>query len=858
MKKILLISIYLQLLILTQVFPLNINSRLLEDEPPSSSSEQEDIDYFNLTVTIFSSLENNCYVDVDRTLKDRLKFELDKKYPWIIDSLGKGINDIGDENECLNSLEDTTFFIMNLYDFNLTLILDKDQKLIDFLGIRNFTWGICVMHSCQQAFYRYFRILAEFINYVVSNNTYKGNDLVQIFENNNIDTNFTAYKENLLREDDLKTKAFKQIITYLIIILIIIKFIGSLFRICLIPKGYDIFAAEKLNKSNSIENNNDIEEKASLSTKPKFNDSLNEESNTKEYNPLFDFSEKLPKGYRILRIFDLINDLHYLSAKRNRYFNDNGLEVITFNKSIVIFSMVFSYTFSALITLPSEEIINSTFFRHWLNIVYRLSNNALICWAFLEGAYTTYKLLCFIQKEMFLYYTENKKEKVKLFKILPIIFAKFLVLLIPKFITLILIYYIFYYRIEDFRFFFPSKATFQHIITNIFKKGIECDSPDNIFFPYFNSTYINVFDYKIDDYNLCYEFIYFYWNMFLSTLLSMIIIYTFFIFRNKIYEFAIIILNLICFFVSILPVEDSKNLKNGKLNFILLKHYHIKGQTYSTKIFQSFFGFYNLGFILGFFIFNMDNLDQRIKRLIYEYNRIHIQKMDNKKDEDKIDTSLTQPLSEGEDTDLSLSHRSGSVSSSDKDSDQDSIDYYKLPYYPLKDFNKFLFSIMQMNLGIKIILIIAGFILMTLIDLILLIYIFKSDSFEIKIDGFPLFVFKYEKHFFMIVYFFMLTIMITLPKGGALRNFLGSEIFILISRLGFILTCACYMATYMAFLFFSIKVKLYVPAFMVISFGNFLLFLIICICLFSIFEMPLRILTKKLLRLKIKKESIII
>ena len=346
--------------------------------------------------------------------------------------------------------------------------------------------------------------------------------------------------------------------------------------------------------------------------------------------------------------------------------------------------------------------------------------------------------------------------------------------------------------------------------------------------------------------------------MFLSTLLSMIIIYTFFIFRNKIYEFAIIILNLIWFFVSILPVEDSKNLKNEKLNFILLKHYHIKGQTYSTKIFQSFFGFYNLGFILGFFIFNMDNLDQRIKRLIYEYNRIHIQKMDNKKDEDKIDTSLTQPLSEGEDTDLSLSHRSGSVSSSDKDCDQDSIDYYKLPYYPLKDFNKFLFSIMKMNLGIKIILIIAGFILMTLIDLILLIYIFKSDSFEIKIDGFPLFVFKYEKHFFMIVYFFMLTIMITLPKGGALRNFLGSEIFILISRLGFILTCACYMATYMAFLFFSIKVKLYVPAFMVISFGNFLLFLIICICLFSIFEMPLRILTKKLLRLKIKKESIII
>ena len=164
MKKILLISTYLQLLFLTLVFPLNINSRLLDDEPPSS--DKEDIDYFNLTITIFSSLENKCYTDVDRTLNDRLKFELDKNYPWITDSLGKGINDIGDENECLNSLEDTTFFIMNLYDFNLTLILDKDQKLIDFLGIRNFTWGICVMHSCRQAFYRYFRIVAEFINFL--------------------------------------------------------------------------------------------------------------------------------------------------------------------------------------------------------------------------------------------------------------------------------------------------------------------------------------------------------------------------------------------------------------------------------------------------------------------------------------------------------------------------------------------------------------------------------------------------------------------------------------------------------------------------------------------------------------------
>lgn len=71
--------------------------------------------------------------------------------------------------------------------------------------------------------------------------------------------------------------------------------------------------------------------------------------------------------------------------------------------------------------------------------------------------------------------------------------------------------------------------------------------------------------------------------------------------------------------------ESSIN-KNQKI-----MHYHIKGETYSTKIFQSFFGFYNLGLILGFLIFNFDNLKQKIYRLLYEYNGIHILKTEIKR-----------------------------------------------------------------------------------------------------------------------------------------------------------------------------------------------------------------------------------
>ena len=166
--------------------------------------------------------------------------------------------------------------------------------------------------------------------------------------------------------------------------------------------------------------------------------------------------------------------------------------------------------------------------------------------------------------------------------------------------------------------------------------------------------------------------------------------------------------------------------------------------------------------------------------------------------------------------------------------------------------------IKKLNIGIKIIIVFGGIILLGGIDYILLTYIIHHDTFKKDLDDFPLFLFRYEKHFFMIVYFFIIVILITLPKNSALRNFMGSKIFILISRLGFIITCISYSLTYLAFLLFSLKVKLYVPAFMIISLGNFLLFFGICILIFACFEVPLRILIKKLLRINTDKSSIII
>ena len=844
--------------------------------PFQNAESGKDVDYFHLALKIFESLEAECFPELNSSYNQRMIFEKDKKYPWLTDSVGKGINDIGDEVECLNSLKNTTFFMVNFHEMNLSQILENDQYLMRFLEIKNFSLGICIMTNCSAAFKRYVPIIGDFINFIASNKKNDDNkNLVSFIENtdysNSTDINGTSdntTKENeplCIKISELKftTENVKNAFLITLLVWAIIKILSGIIRIISIPKGYDKYVAEKINRINS-EEHIDIEEKTNLAQKAKFNEPLNEESDTKEYNPLFDFSEQLPIYIRILRFFDVINDMHYLSSKRNRYFNDIGLDIITFNKAIVIFFLVFSYTFSALISLPSEEIINASFFKSLLNILYRLSNNALICWGFLEGAYTTYKLLSFISSEMFLYYAKNDRRQVNIYLKLWVIYGKFLILLIPRCATFFAIFFLLYYKVEDFNYLVGGKATFHHIITYIFKHNITCDGTGHIF--------KNSFTLNIDNYNSCYEFTFFYMNLFLCIVISMVVIYLFFVLRNKFLEIFAILGNLFVFFFFTFKIDDrrksEKDFERGTNKRIdLLLHYHVKGETYSTNIFQCFIGYYFLGFILGCLLFNHDNLRTKIHRLLYEYNGIHLTKVNTKKKED-LDISLHEPLSENGENELSLdssriSENSVKIENNDKSIvDENSSEYYInyiLPYYPLKFLNPILNSIdNKLTFPNKIIIIIVGVILLVILDGFLVLHVHFSEIFQIELTEVKKYFFCIEKHIFVLIYFLMLVIMITLPKTGSLRKFMTSKICITISRLGFLISCVSHEFTFLTFFVFSLKVKLYVPTFIIISFGNFLGFFVVCILLNVIFELPLRLIVKKILRIGRKKESIII
>ena len=124
------------------------------------------------------------------------------------------------------------------------------------------------------------------------------------------------------------------------------------------------------------------------------------------------------------------------------------------------------------------------------------------------------------------------------------------------------------------------------------------------------TSYVSV---DVEDYNTCYEFVHFYFNMFLCILLSMILIYLFFIIKKPIFEIIIMIINIVYFFISIALIKDKKNEVGQDL-----KEYNIVGNTYITKIFHSFLGCYNFGLVIGFLLFNFTGTKNRLNKLIYD------------------------------------------------------------------------------------------------------------------------------------------------------------------------------------------------------------------------------------------------
>ena len=821
------ISLYILLFYLLSIHSFQQNSSQLRQLKKNKKTFAEQ--YLELAFEIFKELDKKCHDEIKEMIDEKNIPQSSRKYPWIIDVMGKGLNDLGDEVECTKYLSNTTYILAELLSFNY--IYPDEEKLVNFLEIKNYTFGICLMENCKNSFEKYLIKVLQFVN-TVSNKT-------------NDDLN-----ENIVHYFDINNKPqseYKKNIIIIFFIYIAIKLLIGYARLIILPKGYDKHVAENLQKHGKLENI-DLEENTSFFQKDTKNEILmnliNEESDTKEYNPKYDLSAYYSIKLKITQFFDLFNDINLLSTKRNRYFNDNGLEIIVFMRAIVIYFLIFSGTFYTLVSIPSIEIFNKTFFNSLLIFFYKISINSLTCWTVLEAAYTIYKLMYFIKAKRYEYYVNNKRySDIKL----VIIYGKFILLFIPKICIFFLIYYFYYYKPEDFTALIKAEKIFNYIIKKVFQKGINVENnPVSLLFSSFFSRNIN-------DYNNLYEFIYLYFNILVCTLLFMILIFFSFLFRSKIFEIIIILLNLVCFFGSIFLIYDDKVYPKNDNEKLEYKYYHLVGQQYSTKVSYCLLGFYHLGVILGFLCFHYDNNK-------YNFN-LNQNEIVNYEQMNKLDKSQTNYNDENvndndneSDYKMEINDTSGIRTKSGSTYSKKSFREFNINYYPLSFLNNFLSWLNNIGDTIKIIIILICIIFIIALSLAFQLYINITDpNFEIEFSYTLKIYFLFEKHLFIIFFFIINVILLTLPKNGFLKSLINSNFIIAISRTGFTITCLNYFSHYFSYCFFFIKVKYHIPTFILISIGNYLIIFILCFLFNIVFELPLRIIIKQLLRINKKK-----
>ena len=279
-----------------------------------------------------------------------------------------------------------------------------------------------------------------------------------------------------------------------------------------------------------------------------------------------------------------------------------------------------------------------------------------------------------------------------------------------------------------------------------------------------------------------------------------------------------IILNIALFFGLIFVVNDEIiEAQNINSNKVIYNFYHFKGQTYLHKIAYLSLGVYHFGFILGILCFNQDNMRKNV---------------------DNNSNAIT----------------------------------YKLPYYPLSFLNKCLIWINKIKPKIRYIIILVCTSIMIVISIL---YQFsdkkvkdeKDNDETINIELTQRFTnilkyyFYFERHSFLILFFIINLIMITLPKKGLYKKLISFKLNIAISRTGFIIVCLYYIFGFFYFCGFLIKLKFNFYTFFIMSIGNFLIIFFFCFIVNIVFELPLRKLIKKIIRnefCKRKKNNIIL
>ena len=572
------------------------------------------------------------------------------------------------------------------------------------------------------------------------------------------------------------------------------------------------------------------------------------------YNPFFDKENKYKIWLKIIKCLDLFDNLKILTSLTNKYYNSCNIKQIYFIKFIVMFQAIILEILRSQMKFPPRNFLINDFFTTFNFWLIKICIYSSEFWIILDAFTAAYKIMSYIKKQKIL------GERIKNANF-P--FYKIFLLIIPHIVVFFFSFIFLHIFAVDFTYSIIEQSQDRSSFSNLYyynstafnstytiRKSSKFTGILDCFIPFklnyldyfYNSTQENKTIYAKGDDSIninnspnytYYEFdktgykipspfltnaelfINIYFNEFYLLIFMLLVIYISYKAKNKIFDFIILGINIILYFLPIFNLTKyDLNKNNSGFNDDLHKadNYtlpYVLGQNYSEKYTHYFINFYFFGFLIGImFFYHTENLYFKKNKNNSSYN-INILK--------------------------------------------------EMPFYFC---NSFIIAINKFKFIIKRIILWSSLFFIFLISLSFYFiqkYIISKNNelvYMMYIKDYPLvkFIFLYEKNLCSLFFYIFLIIFIVYPTNKNIYKFSQSNFFILFDRINFSFYCIYKYFVYMSFCLFVVEFKItYITVFFD-GVGFFILVTTFSILCVALFELPVRIIIKSNMNKKFENE----
>ena len=503
------------------------------------------------------------------SLREEKTGQLDN-YLGLVAFSGKGISDLGLEEECLKN--DFVYYLLTYEYINGSYVTFSDQKnAFLFFQQNTFFTGICFSQECNKILNFMFNetINKIFYVYLLENLNIlnaKIYDIGKVYNESSHISPYDTYEEdgkfNLDKTNNEKHKynIFKTLL-YIFIIILLVQFFVSLIMYIF----YKPYIKAKELKSEIDDDESSCEPEEENENKPIFNiDNENKEKEEKKNS-----SEVIAFLFNYISMF---NNIKILLKKKNQYYNSNNLEIMSFLRIFCMILITFINNFEVLIKIPSKDFFYEGFYRRYTFFMLKFTSFGVDMWICLDGFETMYKLINYYKK-----YTFNKGKVTMTFRKL----IKFYLYSFYKLISFFIFFFIVNYFSKYFIYMKSDRTLFEYYSNHIYNDNLDNKQLFLFLIPGYSFYYSYYLKVSIFENSVISKFSLILINEFQIYTIFLIIFYISNLLKSKIFDYIILITNFILYLLNYWIVQfkpEEKTYYSYKLvldNFLTTRYPHI-------------------------------------------------------------------------------------------------------------------------------------------------------------------------------------------------------------------------------------------------------------------------------------------